>query len=96
MFHFQIVADTTKEAEKFMESVSATNVDIEEWEYQSTQALDVTTEVYGFAVTCYSPKRLNRLADSLGVALIYIESDRQLDQRVQSLLQRSGIRESTL
>lgn len=74
MFSFQITTDTEKEAKRFMEVVSAEDVVIEEWTYEKIKGDEILTEVYGFAVTKCLPKYLNRIADSLGVALIFVRT----------------------
>lgn len=56
MFRFQITTDTEKEAEKFMKTVSAEDVVIEEWTFEKITSDEIITEVYGFAVSKCLPK----------------------------------------
>jgi len=71
LFHFQVNGDTAKKVENFMTAVSALDVDIEEWDYRLRNRDDVETVVHGFAMSPYLPKQLNRIADTMGLALIY-------------------------
>ncbi len=70
LFHFQVNGDTQKEVESFMKAVSALDIDVEEWDYRFRDREDETV-VHGFAMSPYLPKHLNRIADAMGLALIY-------------------------
>lgn len=71
LFHFQVNGDTEKEVESFMKAVSALDIGIEEWDYRCRHSEDLETVVHGFAMSACLPKYLNRIADSMGLALIY-------------------------
>jgi hypothetical protein len=86
-FDFQIVTDTAKEARRFMESVEASEVVIEEWTFPTAEAHE-RAECYGFGITCYSPKQLRRIADSEEVALVYVKNSKQTDREASELCQR--------
>lgn len=79
LFHFQINGDTAKEVEAFMKAVSALEVGIEEWDYRQRNGDDVETVVHGFALSACLPKYLNRIADTMGLALIYTKPVTQED-----------------
>ena len=79
LFRFQVDGDTGKEVETFMTSASALDVVIEEWDYTFKSTQESTTVVHGFAMSPCLPKALNRLADVMGVALIYTEPVTQED-----------------
>lgn len=79
MFRFQVNGDTEKEVETFMVNASAQDIVIEEWDYTFKGAQESTTVVHGFAMSPCLPKALNRIADVMGVSLIYTESVTQED-----------------
>ena len=86
-FEFQIVSETEQEARQFMEAVQADDVTIEAWDYN----VDTPTEkqeCYGFGVTRYSPKQLQRLADEMGVVLAYARNQKTVDRETDMLVQR--------
>lgn len=87
MFEFQIVSETEKEAQLFMEAVEAEEVNIEEWDYDVDTPTE-KTECYGFGVTHYSPKQLDRMADQMGVILAYVKNQEIADQEADELVQR--------
>lgn len=74
MFEFQIVTKTEADAERFMAEIGAEDVSIEDWS-QSRPGQEYKQHVCSFGLTQLSKKRLSRIADSLGVALIYVEED---------------------
>jgi D-tyrosyl-tRNA(Tyr) deacylase len=86
-FEFQIVTDTQKEAQQFMEAVEAQDVNIEEWEYDVGTTIE-KSECYGFGTTHYSPKHLKRLTDQMGIALAYVKNQAVADQETEELVQR--------
>lgn len=71
MFEFQIVTETEKEAEIFMAEVQAEDVSIEDWS-GIWPGPCYKRYVCSFGVTRYTPRRLNRVADYLGIGLIFI------------------------
>ncbi|WP_088892397.1 hypothetical protein [Leptolyngbya ohadii] len=87
MFEFQIVSDTAKEAQQFMTAVQANDVNIEEWEYDVGTSTE-KQECYGFGVTHYSPKQLQRFADEMGVVLAYAKNQEAVEQESDQLVQR--------
>lgn len=87
IFEFQIVSETEKEARQFMEAVQADDVNIEEWEYNVGTPTD-KQECYGFGVTRYSPKQLQRIADEMGVVLAYARNQEVVEQETDKLVQR--------
>ena len=86
-FDFQIVTETAKEARRFMESIEASEVVIEEWTFPTAEAHE-RAECYGFGITCYSPKQLRRIADSEEVALVYVKNRKQADREASELCQQ--------
>lgn len=94
MFEFQIVSQTEKEAQQFMEAVQAEDVNFEEWDYDVDTSTE-KTECYGFGITHYSPKQLDRIADQMGVILAYVKNqevaDREADELVQRVMQAGEI-----
>ncbi|BAU13930.1 hypothetical protein LEP3755_44730 [Leptolyngbya sp. NIES-3755] len=87
MFEFQIVSDTGKEAQQFMEAVQADDVNIEEWEYNVGTPTE-KQECYGFGVTRCSPKQLQRIADEMGVVLAYAKNQETVERETDDLVQR--------
>jgi uncharacterized protein Yka (UPF0111/DUF47 family) len=87
MFEFQVVAETEKEAQQFMEAVQADNVNIEEWEYNMGRPTE-KHECYGFGFTDYSPKQLNQIADERGVVLAYVKNVEKVEQEADELMKR--------
>ncbi|XGV96549.1 MAG: hypothetical protein ACAF41_27935 [Leptolyngbya sp. BL-A-14] len=87
IFQFQTVAKTEAEAQQFMEAVEAKDPGIEEWEYNVGTPQELV-ECYGFGVTHYSPKQLQKLADEMGVVLAYAENKAKADERDDELVQR--------
>ena len=87
IFEFQIVSETEKEAQQFMEAVQAHDVNIEEWEYNVGTPTE-KQECYGFGMTCYSPKQLQRIADEMGVILAYARNQEAVEQETDELVQR--------
>jgi hypothetical protein len=87
MFEFQVVTDTEKEAQQFMEAVQAQDVSIEEWEYNVATPTE-KLECYGFGITHYLPKHLKRLADQMGIALAYVKNQEIADQEAEELVRR--------
>lgn len=87
IFEFQIVSETEKEAQKFMEAVQAEDVNIEEWEYDVGTVTE-KQECYGFGATHYSPKQLKRIADEMGVVLAYAKNQKRVEQETDELVQR--------
>jgi hypothetical protein len=74
MYEFQIVTKTESEAEHFMTEIGAEDVSIEDWS-GSRPGKEYENYICSFGLTTLTPKQLNRVADSLGVALIYVEPD---------------------
>lgn len=77
LFHFQVNGSTEKEVETFMTTVAAIDVVIEEWDYTLKSSPESMTTVHGFGMSPCLPQALNRLADVMGVALIYTEPGTQ-------------------
>lgn len=88
MLHFQILTRTESEAEDFMETILAEDVAIEEWDFEEIDSGRRFTEVYGFGVTHYTPEELEQMANFMGVELVYAESDEEIDQRFEALMQQ--------
>ena len=74
MYEFQIVTKTEEEAERFMEEIGAEDISIEDWS-GSRPGKEYENYVCSFGLTQLTPKKLNRMSDVLGVALIYVEQD---------------------
>jgi hypothetical protein len=74
MFEFQILTSTGEDAERFMEEIGAEDVSIEDWS-GSRPGKEYENYFCSFGLTNLTPKKLNRVADILGVALIYVEQD---------------------
>jgi hypothetical protein len=72
-FQFQIVTDTSKEAEQFMKEVEAFNTSAEETWYILADR-DYIEYCCSFGVICYKSKRLKRMADFMDLRLVYVES----------------------
>lgn len=87
MFQFQIVAKTELEAQQFMDAVQAEDVGIEEWEYNVGTPQELV-ECYGFGITKYLPKQLQRIADGMGVVLAYAKNKEEADEKDDQLVQR--------
>jgi hypothetical protein len=87
MFEFQIVSDTEKEAQQFMEAVEADDVNIEEWECNVGTPTE-KQECYGFGVTRFSPRQLQRIADEMGVVLAYAKNQETVEREADELVQR--------
>jgi hypothetical protein len=87
MFEFQIVSETEKEAQQFMEAVQADDVNIEEWEYNVGRPTE-KQECYGFETTGFSPRQLNRIADEKGVILAYAKNAEKVEQEADELMKR--------
>jgi hypothetical protein len=87
MFEFQIVSETEKEARQFMKAVQADDVNIEEWEYDVGRPTE-KQECYGFGITGYSPRQLNRIADERGVILAYAKNVEKVEQEADELIKR--------
>lgn len=79
LFRFQADGDTEKEVETFMTTASALDIVIEEWDYPLEGIQEPMIVVHGFGMSPCLPKALNRLADVMGVALIYTEPVTQED-----------------
>jgi len=94
VFEFQIVSETEKEAELFMQAVEADDVNIEEWDYNVGTSTE-KQECYGFGVTRYSPKQLGQIADEMGVVLAYAKNqeivNRETDELVQQVMQAGEV-----
>lgn len=87
LFEFQIVSETEKEAQHFMEMVQAIDVNIEEWEYNVGTPTE-KQECYGFGVTHYSPKQLRQISDEVGVVLAYAKNQKTAERETDELVQR--------
>jgi hypothetical protein len=74
MNEFQVVTRDEAAAERFMAAVQAEDVSIEDWS-GVWPGEEYDNYVCSFGLTPISPKKLNRVADFLGVALIYVEQD---------------------
>jgi hypothetical protein len=87
MFRIQVDGDTTKEVQTFMAVISAEDVVLEEWDYTFKQTCETETVVHGFGMSPCLPKYLNRIADVMGVSLIYAEPVTQEDYQIFLLKQ---------
>lgn len=86
-YQFQIVADTEETAQQFMQTVSAEDASVEEWEY-NVGTLEHKQEYYDFGSTHLSPKRLQHLAEQMEVVLVYANNKAEIDQEDDKLVQR--------
>jgi hypothetical protein len=74
MNEFQVVTPDETAAAQFMTAVQAEDISIEDWS-GSRPGEEYDNYVCSFGLTQLSSKKLNRVADFLGVALIYVEQD---------------------
>jgi hypothetical protein len=90
MWSFQITAAVGAKAEKFMEIVEAWDVVIEEWTYHViANPEEERPYLCGFGTTYHPPKQLEVIACKLDVALVYCESEQEIEERIQSILQEA-------
>ncbi len=87
VFEFQIVAATDEKAQQFMEAARAKDVVIEDWE-SNEETSTQNHEYYGFGVTSYSPKRLQQIADSIDVVLVYAKNKVMVEEEDEVMIQR--------
>ncbi|NJN92253.1 MAG: hypothetical protein HC878_19070 [Leptolyngbyaceae cyanobacterium SL_5_14] len=86
-YQFQIVANAEEVAQQFIQAAGAEDASVEEWEY-NVGTPEHKQECYGFGLTHLSPKRLQYLADQMGVALVYANNKAEIDQEDDKLVQR--------
>jgi hypothetical protein len=86
-FEFQIVTETRKQAQRFMEMIAAEEPVIEEWIYPPSSSEDLS-ECYGFGLTHHSPKGLRQIADKEKVKLVYVKNCKQAQQEIDLLCDR--------
>lgn len=72
MYTFQIVTATEEQAERFMQEIRAEDFSIEDWS-GVRPGQEYENYVCSFGVTQVPPQQLNRISDTLGISLIYVE-----------------------
>lgn len=69
-FFLELDIDTPKEARQFMDAIAATETSYEDWE-----DCHGTEYTCSFGYTHYRPQQINCLADTMGIAVIYVAAD---------------------
>jgi hypothetical protein len=85
-YEFQILAETEKQAQQFVDAVKAKDVVIENW--NGIHKTSTLKEFYGFGQTNFSPERLLQIANDFGVDLVYVNDHNKMNQENDQLVQQ--------